>query len=68
MRKGSVLSLLYGIGAQMAAVDFIRQTAYALEDGGEVTELIAGGLKDACAGLETARDNLREYFATEAEE
>lgn len=68
MRKGSVLSLLYGIGVQMAAVDFIRQTAYALDDDGEVTELIACSLEDACAGLESARDYLREYFATEAKE
>lgn len=68
MRKESVLALIYGIGAQMAAVEFTQQVVYELEDDGDVAELIAGGLEDACAGLETARDNLRECLDTEAEE
>mgnify|MGYP000407057933 CR=1 FL=1 len=67
MRKDSVLSLLYGIGAQMAAVNFIQRTVYELEDDGDVTELIADNLEEAYTGLETARDNLLD-LAKEMEE
>ena len=67
MRKDSVLSLLCGIGAQMAAVNFIQRTVYELEDDGDVTELIADNLEEAYTGLETARDNLLD-LAKEMEE
>lgn len=68
MRKGSVLSLIYGVSAQMAAVNFIQQTVYALEDNECAAERIAGRLRGACAELEAAKDDLCEYLTPNAEE
>lgn len=52
----------------MAQVSSIRQAADALEDDGDVAELIAGSLDEAYTELETAKIDLSEYLATEAED
>lgn len=67
MRRDDVSQLIGMVRAAMAQVGSIRQAEYVLEDDGEVTELIAGGLEEAYVRLETAEDDLRKYRDTKAE-
>ena len=67
MNRGSVSLLINMSRAAMAQIGSIRQAAEALEDDGDVTELIAGSLEEAYAELEMARVDLCAYLATEAE-
>ena len=68
MRKEGVSLLIDMARTAMAQVSSIRQVADALEDDGDVAELIAGSLDEAYTELETAKIDLREYLATEAED
>ena len=68
MRKEGVSLLIDMDRTAMAQVSSIRQVADALEDDGDVAELIAGSLDEAYTELETAKIDLREYLATEAED
>lgn len=67
MRRDDVSQLIGMVRAAMAQVGSIRQVEYVLEDDGEVTELIVGGLEEAYVRLETAEDDLRKYRDTKAE-
>lgn len=64
MRRGNVTLLIDMARTAMAQVSSIRQAADALEDDGDVTELIADSLDEAYTGLETAEEELREYRVT----
>lgn len=66
MRRDKVTLLIDMARAAMAQVSSIRQAADALEDDGDVTELIAIGLDEAHTELERVEEDLREYRATEA--
>lgn len=68
MRREGVSLLIEMAHAAMAQVSSIRQAAYALEDDGEVTELIAGSLDEAYTELEMMKEDLREYRTTKAED
>lgn len=68
MNRESVSLLIEMSRAAMAQVSSIRQAAYALEDNGDVTELIAGSLEEAHTELEMVEEDLREYRATKAED
>ena len=68
MRREGVLLLIDMARTAMAQVSSIRQAADALEDDGDVTELIAGSLDEAYTELEMAKIDLSEYLATEAED
>lgn len=68
MRREGVLLLIDMARTAMAQVSSIRQAADALEDDGDVAELIAGSLDEAYTELETAKIDLSEYLATEAED
>lgn len=66
MRRNSVTLLIDMARTAMAQVSSIRQAADALEDDGDVTELIADSLDEAYTELETAEEELREYRVTKA--
>lgn len=66
MRRDNVTLLIDMARTAMAQVSSIRQAADALEDDGDVTELIAGSLDEAHTELERVEEDLREYRATEA--
>ena len=64
MRRDNVTLLIDMARTAMAQVSSIRQAADALEDDGDVTELIADSLDEVYTRLETAEEELREYRAT----
>jgi len=66
MRRDNVTLLIDMARTAMAQVSSIRQAADALEDDGDVTELIADSLDEAYTELETAEEELREYRVTKA--
>lgn len=68
MRRDDVSLLIDMTRAAMAQVSSIRQAAYALEDDGEVTKLIAGSLDEAYTELDMAEDDLSAYRATKVED
>lgn len=68
MRRDSVSLLIDMARTAMEAVNSIRMAAGALEDNGDVMELITDSLDEAYTGLETAEDELHEYLATKAED
>ena len=67
MRRDDVSQLIGMVCATKGMVSAIRQAAYALEDDGDVTELMADGLGEAYTGLGTVKEELLEYRATKAE-
>lgn len=66
MRRDKVTLLIDMVRTTMAQVSSIRQVADAIEDDGDVTELIADSLDEAHTELERVEEDLREYRATEA--
>lgn len=64
MRRDKVTLLIDMVRTTMAQVSSIRQVADAIEDDGDVTELIADSLDEAYTMLETAEKELREYRVT----
>lgn len=68
MRRDDVSQLIGMARTAMAQISSIRQAAYALENDGDVTELIAGSLEKAYTALDAVDDDLREYRATKAED
>lgn len=67
MRRDDVSQLIGMVCATKGTVSAIRQAAYALEDDGDVTELMADGLGEAYTRLGTVEEELLEYRATKAE-
>ena len=68
MRRDSVSLLIDMTRTAMDMVWSIRMAAEALEEDGDVTELMAGNLEEALTELEMMREELREYRDTKAED
>jgi hypothetical protein len=68
MRRQSVTLLIDMTRTAMDTVSSIRTAAEALEDDGDVTELIASSLEEAHTELEMMKEDLWEYRATKAED
>lgn len=68
MRRDDVSQLIGMARTTKGMISAIRQAAYALEDDGAVTELMADGLDEAYTGLKKAEEELCEYRATKAED